>query len=139
MSDLLGMIESRRILASQIEANLILSADLLVCGFPELWEAFFGWVATMPIDALTASSAILAVIREDKPLPFVIEPRAKIVLVGEVLHPLQRDPFPKIPIVGVAEAKRQLEAAAAEIGKRQNGAARPVYPWEKLDDGAIDG
>jgi len=34
---------------------------------------------------------------------------------------------------------RQLEAAAADIARARNAMARPVLPWEKLDQGAIDG
>lgn len=75
MSDLQDMIEGRRILTSQIEANLILSADLLRCGYPELWEAFSEYVATTPIDLLTASKDMLSMVRAGKPLPFAIGPR----------------------------------------------------------------
>jgi len=46
---------------------------------------------------------------------------------------------PRYIAITMRDLGRQLEAAAADIARARNAMARPVLPWEKLDQGAIDG
>lgn len=63
---------------------------------------------------------------------------AKRVLEGEVVTPVSATIT--IEVRGIKELREKLKDAEATINRiKKKGLVRPVFPFEKLDEGAIDG